>query len=176
MSASDGRALEREALAGASARLGRTVTRLGELGDDQALALAPEDQYLVATGRTYFRDLAFDDLHRLQFDLETTGLDPSRDRIFLVAVRDNRGNALVLDAAERGLTGNEAEADLLLRLATTIRELDPDVIENHNLHGFDLPFRGQARATARYFAGARSRGRARIGAATGGARLRIASS
>ena len=43
-----------------------------------------EDQYLVATGQTYFRDLAFDDLHRLQFDLETTGLDPSQHRIFLV--------------------------------------------------------------------------------------------
>ena len=55
------------------------------------LALPPEEQYLVATGRTYFRELSFDELHRLQFDLETTGLDAERDRIFLIAVRDPSG-------------------------------------------------------------------------------------
>jgi DNA polymerase elongation subunit (family B) len=140
LSASDGRALEQAVLTGASRRTGKRLTRLRELGDDEVLWLPPEEQYLVASGRTYFRDLAFDDLHRLQFDLETTGLDPSRDRIFLVAVRDNRGLALVLDAAERGLSGAEGEADLIRRLVEAIRRADPDVIENHNLHGFDLPF------------------------------------
>src|SRR5207302_2689155 len=35
---------------------------------------------------------------------------------------------------------DEAEAALLQRLVARIREADPDVIENHNLHGFDLPF------------------------------------
>ena len=49
---------------------------LRDLEDDTVLALPPEEQYLVATGRTYFRDLTFDDLQRLQFDLETTGLNP----------------------------------------------------------------------------------------------------
>jgi hypothetical protein len=45
------------------------------LGKETVLALAPEEQYLVATGRTYFRDLAFDDIRRMQFDLETTGVE-----------------------------------------------------------------------------------------------------
>ncbi|HEY3253833.1 MAG TPA: 3'-5' exonuclease, partial [Polyangiaceae bacterium] len=36
--------------------------------------------------------------------------------------------------------GDHAEAELLIQLCARIRELDPDVIENHNLHGFDLPF------------------------------------
>ena len=76
------------------------------------LALPPEEQYLVATGRTYFRDLAFDELHRLQFDLETTGLDAARDRIFLVAVRDPGGATELLEAAG---DGPGAEADLLAR-------------------------------------------------------------
>ncbi|WP_420125619.1 DNA polymerase domain-containing protein, partial [Longimicrobium sp.] len=40
-------------------------------------------------------------------------------------------------------TGDAAEADLILRLAETVRAADPDVIENHNLHGFDLPFLAQ---------------------------------
>jgi len=146
VSAADGRALEQAVLSGASLRLGKRLARLGELGDDVHW-LPPEEQYLVATGRTYFRDLAFDDLHRLQFDLETTGLDPAHDRIFLVAVRDNRGRARVLDVAERGLQGAEAEADLIRRLVEVIRMADPDVIENHNLHGFDLPFLARRAAT-----------------------------
>jgi DNA polymerase I len=139
-SARSSRELERAVLAGAAMRLGRTVARLGELDGEDVLQLPPEEQYLVATGRTYFRGLTFDDLHRLQFDLETTGLHPSRDCVFLVAVRDNRGLERTLDIAESGLAGAEAEADLIRRLAALIRERDPDVIENHNLHGFDLPF------------------------------------
>jgi len=140
VSASDSRTLEAAVLAGASARLKRQITRLADLGDEAALSLPPEEQYLVATGRTYFGGLAFDDLHRLQFDLETTGLNPAQHSIFLVAVRDNRGFSAVLDVAERGLDGPAAEADLIRRLVALIRQRDPDVIENHNLHGFDLPF------------------------------------
>ncbi len=143
VSATDSRLIETAVLTGASARLRRQITRLADLGDDAALSLPPEEQYLVATGRTYFRGLAFDDLHRLQFDLETTGLHPMQHRIFLVAVRDNRGFSAVLDVAERGLDESAAEADVIRRLIALIRQRDPDVIENHNLHGFDLPFLGR---------------------------------
>ena len=137
VSARGGRTLVDAVLHGASVRLGRRVGHLRELGGDRALALPPEEQYLVATGRTYFRGLAFDDLRRLQFDLETTGLDATRDRIFMIAVRhpDGRGEVLEAEAA-----GDAGEAGLLRRLVEVVRAADPDVIENHNLHGFDLPF------------------------------------
>lgn len=137
VSAEDGGALIKAILDGASRRLGRRVSRLRELGKEAVLALAPEEQYLVATGRTYFRDLSFDDLRRLQFDLETTGLNPERDRIFLIAVRYPSGATEVLDA--RG-DGDAGEAALIRDLVSKVSAVDPDVIENHNLHGFDLPF------------------------------------
>jgi DNA polymerase elongation subunit (family B) len=137
VSARSGAELARAVLHGASRRLDRPVEHLRALGADHVLALPPEEQYLVATGRTYFRGLAFDDLHRLQFDLETTGLDATRDRIFMVAVRDPAGETHVLEA-DGG--GDAAEAELIQRLVATVRAADPDVIENHNLHGFDLPF------------------------------------
>ena len=100
-------------------------------GAGTTLVLAPEEQYLVASGRTYFTGLAFDDLRRMQIDLETTGLDPARDRIFLIAIRDPDGRARVLEGDER---------ELIARLVAKVQAADPDVIENHNLHGFDLPF------------------------------------
>jgi len=137
VSADNAKMLNAALLLGATRRLGRRIGHLRELGTDAVLALPPEEQYLVATGRTYFRDLSFDQLRRLQFDLETTGLHPSRDRIFMIAVRDPTGATEVLEARARG---DAAEADLIRRLVAKVQAADPDVIENHNLHGFDLPF------------------------------------
>jgi len=131
------RTLNAAVLAGATQRLGRRVGHLKELGADAALALPPEEQYLVATGRNYFRDLSFDELRRLQFDLETTGLHAEVDKIFMIALRHPSGDTEVLEAS---VPGDAAEADLIRRLIATIQAADPDVIENHNLHGFDLPF------------------------------------
>jgi len=135
--AHDGRALAKAVLHGASRRLGRAMDHVREIGADQVLSLPPEEQYLTASGRTYFRDLDFDELRRMQFDLETTGLDPERERIFLIALRDPGGSTEVLQA---GGESSAAEADLIRRFEARVHALDPDVIENHNLHGFDLPF------------------------------------
>lgn len=137
VSADDGRTLATAILEGATRRLGRYIGHLRDLGKDTVLVLPPEEQYLVATGQTYFRDLSFDQLHRLQFDLETCGLDPEHDRIFLVAVRDPLGQTELLEARSDGDAG---EAELIGRLVAKVKSADPDVIENHNLHGFDLPF------------------------------------
>jgi DNA polymerase elongation subunit (family B) len=109
-----------------------TAKRPQDLGKDRMLALPPEEQYLVSTGLTYFRGLLFDDLRRMQFDLETTGLDATRDRIFMIATRSPEGICDVLE--------DEDEANLIRHLVAKVQALDPDVIENHNLHGFDLPF------------------------------------
>jgi DNA polymerase I len=120
-----------------SAEDGRRLRALKDLGKERSLVLPPEEQYLVASGRTYFRDLPFDRLHRLQFDLETTGLDAATDRIFMIAVRNPDGSTHVL---ESGGDADGDEAELIRRLTLAIAAADPDVIENHNLHGFDLPF------------------------------------
>jgi DNA polymerase, archaea type len=133
LSARDGRALEQLLLAGASERLGKEITNLNSLGD--YYQVAPVEQYLMQTGRVYFHDLKFSDLNRLQFDLETTSLSPEHGRIFMIAVRDSRGLETVLEAATA-----DDEAHMILELGKLIRERDPDVIENHNLMGFDLPF------------------------------------
>ncbi|MDF3067928.1 MAG: putative polymerase [Polyangiaceae bacterium] len=133
----DMRLLRATVLRGASGRLGRTLSSFRDLGDDVVLALPPEEQYLVATGRCYFRGLAYDDVTRLQFDLETTGLDPDIDRIFLIAVRGPGGEHELLEAPS---DSDDGERSLLAALERCVAKYDPDVLENHNLHGFDFPF------------------------------------
>ncbi|WP_233218695.1 DNA polymerase domain-containing protein [Deinococcus arcticus] len=133
LSAQDGRALRQAVLNGAQRRLGRRVTSLHDL--PEYVSVGPAEQYLMASGRTSFKGLTFDDVHRLQFDLETTSLKPDMGRIFMVAVRDNRGFEQVLEAPQP-----EDEPALIRALLQLVAARDPDVIENHNIMRFDLPF------------------------------------
>src|SRR5437016_3758632 len=85
------------------------------------------DWFLTTTGRTYFKGMRFDDLRRFQFDLETTGLDEDRDRIFMVCMRDGTGWHECLDTSEL------SEAELIERFVALVQRRDPDVFENHNI-------------------------------------------
>jgi DNA polymerase, archaea type len=106
------------------------------LADLRGLVLIwhPIEQFLTLTGRTYFKGMRFEDLRRFQFDLETTGLDEDRDRIFMVSMRDGSGWQDCLD------TSQLSEAELIERFVDVVRWRDPDVFENHNIFAFDLPF------------------------------------
>lgn len=133
------RHLETEILRGAtttrpSATLPQTTRpSLADLSGYLRLGFA--EQYLIASRQTYHQGLTFDHPIRLQFDLETTSLRPEEGRIFLIAVRDNRGLETLLEARRPAQEGEMIEA-----LIHLIQVRDPDVIENHFIHGFDLPF------------------------------------
>ncbi len=96
----------------------------------------PTDQFLIQSGKTLFKGMSFEDLIRLQIDIETVGLDPSDPsaRILAVAIRTNRGEASVI------ATGDMSESEVLGSLNNWIQRVDPDVIEGHNIFNFDLPF------------------------------------
>jgi DNA polymerase I len=100
----------------------------------QTLIRDATEQYLMLSGRTYYGGMAFDDVRRLQFDLETTGLSITEDKIFMISIRDNAGLNTCID------TGTMDEAELLREFVRIVRERDPDVIENHNIFEFDIAF------------------------------------
>jgi len=102
----------------------------------------PTHQYLLWTGKTLFKSLAFHDLKRMQLDIETyceEGFEFSNplregDRIIAIALSDNSG-------WERILFGKEmSEKDMIEELGRIIAERDPDVIEGHNIFKFDLEY------------------------------------
>src|SRR3954454_11207037 len=88
--------------------------------------------YLIHTGRTLFKGLAFDELRRLQ--LEVLSLD---EALMSIALSDNSGweELIVVDQ----VNVEESERAALKRLTALIKERDPDVIEGHNLFRSDLP-------------------------------------
>jgi DNA polymerase elongation subunit (family B) len=106
------------------------------LADLRGLVLVwhPIEQFLMLTGRTYFKGMTYGDLRRLQFDLETTGLNEDRDHIFMISLRDSSGWQACLD------TGSFSEARLIEHFVEQVQARDPDVLENHNIFAFDLAF------------------------------------
>jgi hypothetical protein len=63
LSASNGRSLERAIVDGASRRLGRQLNSSNELPDEY-YRVGPVEQFLMQSGKVYFRGLAYSDLHR----------------------------------------------------------------------------------------------------------------
>lgn len=109
-------------------------TRLRDMHVEMFAFGSAERQFLTLSGYTLFKEMSFDDVHRMQVDIETAGLNPQdpANRILLIVLHDNRGWSEVLDDAN--------EALLLQRFVQLLRQRDPDVIEGHNLYGFDLPY------------------------------------
>lgn len=102
----------------------------------------PVHQYLLFTGQTLFKGMSFDDLVRLQLDIETYCAEgyefsnPQReeDRITVISLSDNRG-------WEYSISGKQyEEKEMLEIMVEQINSKDPDVIEGHNIFNFDLTY------------------------------------
>ena len=122
----------------------RSGTAIASYADLPSLHLRPDpvSQFLMQSGMTLFKGMEFDELHRLQLDIETYSSrgsqfsNPARleDRIILIALSDNRGWETVLGGR------NKSEKELLKEMIDLIRRMDPDVIEGHNIYNFDLHY------------------------------------
>ncbi|PYJ52370.1 MAG: hypothetical protein DME87_00410, partial [Verrucomicrobia bacterium] len=105
----------------------------------------PVQHYLTGTGRTLFKELAFEELKRMQLEVLSfeepiagvAGAGPT-DHVMSIALSDNTGweELIVVDPKNT----EESEHDAIKRLTALIKERDPDVIEGHNLFRFDLPY------------------------------------
>ena len=102
-----------------------------------------ESQYLLQQRQRLYRELSFGQLRRCQLDIETASADggfpdASRagDRVLAIGLRCGGKNRLLVLAEMT----DAAEKKLLEELNATFTELDPDVIEGHNIFKFDFDF------------------------------------
>jgi len=102
----------------------------------------PVAQFLKQSGRTLFKGMKFDDLHRMQINIKThtkhgfnlSNPHRAEDRIGIIALSDNRGWEFVING--KGLS----EKEMLIELIQIIKQKDYDVIEGHNIYNFTLPY------------------------------------
>src|SRR5262249_61413372 len=98
----------------------------------------PIQHYLTATGRTLFKDLAFEELKRMQIEMLSTDGSGDSDHIMSIALSDNTGweELIIVDTNDE----EESERNALRRLTALIKESDPDAIEGHDLFRVHLPY------------------------------------
>lgn len=112
------------------------------------LTATPEEQYLISTGKRYFKGYNdYDETLRMIFDLETTGLDTKTDKIEQIGVRFNRpvkykGKVYNFERvfAVEGDTEEErsaSEMEAIRNFLLCIALFKPDVITGHNSENFD---------------------------------------
>jgi DNA polymerase elongation subunit (family B) len=102
------------------------------------LSCSPTEQYLIQKKKRLFKGFEeYENLHKLTFDLETTGLNPEIDSIIIIGVKDNRGFEELIDV-KKGC--EESEFLAIKKLFDIIDKLTPDVIIGYNSEFFDFNF------------------------------------
>lgn len=97
------------------------------------------EQFFISTqSRLYKGYEQYKEVHRLTFDIETTGLRYQIARMFAIGVRDNRGFETILEVDK--LDDDEAEIRLIQDFFNTIDYVRPAVILGHNSETFDFDF------------------------------------
>lgn len=112
------------------------------------LTASPEEQYLISTGKRYFKGYDdYDQLLRMTFDLETTGLNTKTDRIEQAGIRFNRPvkykgkyynfERIFSVEGETEEERNASELDVIRKSLLVIAMFNPDIITAHNGETFD---------------------------------------
>ena len=103
---------------------------------------SPTEQFLIQSGKRLFRGMDdYDDVHRFQFDLETEGLFASKNAIFQIGVRDNKGLEGVMETlGETAQERRKSERDNISKFFKIIDMVKPDVITGYNSENFDWPY------------------------------------
>lgn len=109
---------------------------------DLFVKFSPDEQFLIQTGKRLFKGMDdYNDVHRLQFDLETEGLDAEIDAIFQIGIKDNKGFEILLET--KGDTPKErrdSEKNNIITFFNLLFEIRPDIITAYNSENFDWPF------------------------------------
>ena len=122
---------------------------------DHVKVVTPEEQFLLESGITFFKNMAFDDPVWMALDIETCQLDdgvsftvtdsPSNRIISIQAATNHGFRRFIARRATSGQkkTAEELEKDemeILEELLEVFEELDPDIIIGHNICAFDFAY------------------------------------
>lgn len=103
---------------------------------DLFIKLGPTEQFLIQTGKRLFKGFEeYDEVHRLTFDIETTGLDPNTSSIFKIGIKDNQGYECVLS-----IENEDQELESIVTMFEIISDLKPAIICGYNSEVFDWTF------------------------------------
>lgn len=97
------------------------------------------EQFFISTqSRLYKGYEEYKNVHKLTFDIETTGLRYQIARVFAIGVRDNRGFETILEVNETN--DDESEMKLIQDFFNLVHYIQPAVISGYFSETFDFDF------------------------------------
>jgi len=98
-----------------------------------------KSNFLARSGHSYYNNLKFEEVSLLGFDIETSGLMNNPDkRVFIIAnTFVKNGNTIRKMFSVDKYPG---EFEMIKAWCDWVREINPDILLNHNIFGFDLPY------------------------------------
>lgn len=113
-----------------------------DTGERNYVTVAPNEQYMISTGKRLFKGYDdYNELVRMQWDLETTGLDAEKNTIDQIGLRTNKGFEKIItitgDTCEERL---ESQRKAMIEQYEIMRDIDPDVMSGYNSENFDWNF------------------------------------
>ena len=110
-------------------------------GLKEYICVSPNEQYMIQTGKRLFKGYDdYDDLLRMEWDLETESLDPEKGAISQIGIRTNKGFEKIITIDGEGDEKLKNEFKAICEFFETIKEIQPDVITGHNTENFDWNF------------------------------------
>lgn len=112
------------------------------------LSATPVDQYLISTGKRFFKGMDdYDQLLRLVFKLDTEGRNPKKHRIKSISLRLNRAidgtdwtfRELIV-GGDTDEDKNRSEIDVIDTFLAIISQVQPDIVTSHKGESFDWSF------------------------------------
>jgi DNA polymerase elongation subunit (family B) len=101
--------------------------------------LTLDEQFFISTGARLFKGIEeYVGVHKMIFDIETTGLRPFNSRVFLIGVRDNRGFETILKVQKEN--DDYEEKILIEKFFTILDKIKPAIIAGYNSEDFDFYF------------------------------------
>ena len=111
------------------------------ISNKEFLSISPVEQYMIATGKRLFKGYDnYDEVKRLQFDLETQGLNPEIHAINQIGIRTNRGFEKIITVVGEGGERKHNELQAIIDFLEILSKEKPDVVIGHNSENFDWNF------------------------------------
>lgn len=102
-------------------------------------SVKPFEQFLIYKKTRLYKGFEeYKDIHKVTFDIETTGLRAEISRVFSIGIRDNKGFEAVLEVEKTN--DDESEINLILDFFNLISELNPAVVCGFNSEEFDFEY------------------------------------
>lgn len=102
-------------------------------------SIKPDEQFFISTGCRLYKGFEnYNELHKVVFDIETTGLRYEYHRVIEIGIRDNRGNEIILEVAKEN--DDQEERDLIIKFFNYFNHLKPAIIGGYHSEEFDFGF------------------------------------